>query len=389
MPDNVVPVRDTCSPLSEIALLFLKLGTTAFGGPAAHIAMMDEEVVRRRHWLTEQEFLDYLSAVNFIPGPNSTEMAIHIGHRRAGWPGLIVAGTCFIFPAAILVGILAWAYVRWGALPQAAGLLYGVKPVVIAVVLQALWKLGRSAVKTKWLAAVAVVAFAATAAGLNELLVLVCGGLLGLSVRWRRLRGQRTLLAAPAFKPAFSAAAVLAPVAAVGLWPIFLIFAKIGAVLFGSGYVLLAFLRADLVERYHWLTQQQLLDAVAVGQVTPGPVFTTATFVGYILHGPSGAVAATVGIFLPAFLFVAVSAPLMPRLRSSRTAGAILDGINVASLALMALVTWQLALAAFVDWFTLLLGIASAVALLRYRHINSAWLVLAAGALGIAKHGFF
>ena len=389
MPDNVVPVRDTRSPLSEIALLFLKLGTTAFGGPAAHIAMMDEEVVRRRHWLTEQEFLDYLSAVNFIPGPNSTEMAIHIGHRRAGWPGLIVAGTCFIFPAAILVGILAWAYVRWGAQPQAAGLLYGVKPVVIAVVLQALWKLGRSAVKTKWLAVVAVVAFAATAAGLNELLVLVFGGLLGLSVRWGPLHGQRTLLVAPAFKPAFSAAAVMASVAAVGLWPIFLIFAKIGSVLFGSGYVLLAFLRADLVERYHWLTQQQLLDAVAVGQVTPGPVFTTATFVGYILHGPSGAVAATVGIFLPAFLFVAVSAPLMPRLRSSRTAGAILDGINVASLALMALVTWQLALAAFVDWFTLLLGIASAVALLRYRHINSAWLVLAAGALGIAKHGFF
>jgi chromate transporter len=389
MPDNVVPVRDTRSPLPEIALLFLKLGTTAFGGPAAHIAMMDEEVVRRRHWLTEQEFLDYLSAVNFIPGPNSTEMAIHIGHRRAGWPGLIVAGTCFIVPAAILVGILAWAYVRWGALPQAEGLLYGVKPVVIAVVLQALWKLGCSAVKTKWLAVVGVVAFTATAAGLNELLVLVFGGLLGLAARLKDLRGQRTLLVAPALKPAFSAAAVIATGASVGLWPIFLIFAKIGSVLFGSGYVLLAFLRADLVERYHWLTQQQLLDAVAVGQVTPGPVFTTATFVGYILHGPSGALVATVGIFLPAFLFVAVSAPLMPRLRASRTAGAILDGINVASLALMAFVTWQLARTALVDWFTLLLGIVSAVALIRYRRLNSAWLVIAAGLLGIAKHGYF
>lgn len=388
MSDNVVPVRDTRSPLIEIALLFLKLGTTAFGGPAAHIAMMDEEVVRRRQWLTEQEFLDYLSAVNFIPGPNSTEMAIHIGHRRAGWPGLIVAGTCFIVPAAILVGILAWAYVRWGALPQAEGLLYGVKPVVIAVVLQALWKLGRSAVKTKWLAVVGVVAFAATAAGLNELLVLVFGGLLGLAPRLNRLRGQRTLLVPPALNPVFSAAAVMATGASVGLWPIFLIFAKIGSVLFGSGYVLLAFLRADLVERYHWLTQQQLLDAVAVGQVTPGPVFTTATFVGYILHGPSGAVAATVGIFLPAFLFVAVSAPLMPRLRASRTAGAILDGINVASLALMALVTWQLARTALVDWFTLLLGIVSTVALIRYRRLNSAWLVIAAGLLGIAKHGY-
>lgn len=389
MPDNVVPVCDTRSPLSEIALLFLKLGTTAFGGPAAHIAMMDEEVVRRRRWLTEQEFLDYLSAVNFIPGPNSTEMAIHIGHRRAGWPGLIVAGTCFIFPAAILVAILAWAYVRWGALPEAAGLLYGVKPVVIAVVLQALWKLGRSAVKTKWLGLVAVAAFAATAAGMNELLVLAFGGLLGLSVRWGRLRQQRSLLVAPAFKPAFSAAAVMATAASVGLWPIFLIFAKIGSVLFGSGYVLLAFLRADLVERYHWLTQQQLLDAIAVGQVTPGPVFTTATFVGYLLHGTSGALAATIGIFLPAFLFVAVSAPLLPRLRASRTAGGILDGINVASLALMALVTWQLAQAAFVDWFTWLLAVASLVVLIRYRRINSAWLVIAAGLLGIARHSIF
>jgi len=384
MSDNVVPVRETHSPLGEIALLFLKLGTTAFGGPAAHIAMMDEEVVRRRHWLTEQEFLDYLSAVNFIPGPNSTEMAIHIGHRRAGWPGLIVAGTCFIFPASILVGVLAWAYVRWGALPQAASLLYGVKPVVIAVVLQALWKLGRSAVKTAWLAVVAVLAIGLAAVGVDELLVLAIGGVLALATHLSGMRQRRALLAAPVFS---TGAAVMATGAAVGLWPIFLIFAKIGSVLFGSGYVLLAFLRADLVERYHWLTQQQLLDAVAVGQVTPGPVFTTATFVGYILHGPSGAVAATLGIFLPAFLFVAVSAPLLPRLRASHTAGAILDGINVASLALMALVTWQLARSAIVDWFTLLLGVASAVLLMRYRQLNSVWLVLAAGLLGIARHG--
>ena len=383
------PVADTPpTSLSEIALLFLKLGTTAFGGPAAHIAMMDEEVVRRRHWLSEQEFLDYLSAVNFIPGPNSTEMAIHIGHRRAGWPGLIVAGSCFIVPAAVLVGILAWAYVRWGALPQVEGLLYGVKPVVIAVVLQALWKLGRSAVKTIWLAAVAVAALALAAVGINELLVLAIGGLLGLAGVWNRLRGQRASLLVPGIKRALSAAAIAASVP-VGLWPIFLIFAKIGSVLFGSGYVLLAFLRADLVERYHWLTQQQLLDAVAVGQVTPGPVFTTATFIGYVLHGTPGAIAATLGIFLPAFVFVAISAPLLPKLRASRTAGAVLDGINVASLALMALVTWQLARAAFVDWFTLLLGIASAIALLRFRGLNSAWLVLAAAALGIAKHGLF
>lgn len=348
---------------------------------------MDEDVVRRRHWLSEQEFLDYLSAVNFIPGPNSTEMAIHIGHRRGGWPGLIVAGTCFIVPAAILVGILAWAYVRWGALPQAAALLYGVKPVVIAVVLQALWKLGRSAVKTKWLAVVAILSVALAAVGVNELLVLVIGGALGLAVCLKDLHRQRTLLWAPLLKPAISAGVVMATVTSVGLWPIFLIFAKIGSVLFGSGYVLLAFLRADLVVRYHWLTQQQLLDAVAVGQVTPGPVFTTATFVGYILHGPSGAIAATVGIFLPAFLFVALTAPLLPWLRASRTAGAILDGINVASLALMALVTWQLARAAFVDWFTLLLGLASAATLVRFPRVNSAWLVLGAGVLGMARRG--
>ncbi len=387
MSDSVAQVPDTRSPLPEIALLFLKLGTTAFGGPAAHVAIMDEDVVRRRHWLSEQEFLDYLSAVNFIPGPNSTEMAIHIGHRRGGWPGLIVAGTCFIVPAAILVGILAWAYVRWGALPQAAALLYGVKPVVIAVVLQALWKLGRSAVKTKWLAVVAILSVALAAVGVNELLVLVIGGALGLAVCLKDLHRQRTLLWAPLLKPAISAGVVMATVTSVGLWPIFLIFAKIGSVLFGSGYVLLAFLRADLVVRYHWLTQQQLLDAVAVGQVTPGPVFTTATFVGYILHGPSGAIAATVGIFLPAFLFVALTAPLLPWLRASRTAGAILDGINVASLALMALVTWQLARAAFVDWFTLLLGLASAATLVRFPRVNSAWLVLGAGVLGMARRG--
>jgi chromate transporter len=383
------PAADTATTsLSEIALLFLKLGTTAFGGPAAHIAMMDEEVVRRRRWLSEQEFLDYLSAVNFIPGPNSTEMAIHIGHRRAGWAGLMVAGACFILPAAILVGVLAWAYVRWGALPQAAGLLYGVKPVVIAVVLQALWKLGRSAVKTVWLMAVAIASLVLAAVGVNELLVLVIGGVLGLVAIWTRLRRQPALLFAPEVKPALSAAAITAVGASVGLWPIFLIFAKIGSVLFGSGYVLLAFLRADLVERYHRLTQQQLLDAVAVGQITPGPVFTTATFIGYVLHGTSGAIAATLGIFLPAFFFVSISAPLLPKLRASRTAAAILDGINVASLALMALVTWQLARAACVDWFTLLLGVASAVALIRYRGLNSAWLVLAAGVLGIAKCGF-
>ena len=377
------------TPLTELGLLFLKLGTLAFGGPAAHVAMMEEEVVRRRGWLTEQEFLDYLSATNFIPGPNSTEMAIHIGHRRAGWPGLIVAGTCFIVPAATIVALIGWAYVHFGKLPQAEGLLYGVKPVVIAVVFQALWKLGRSAVKTKWLVAVALLSLVLSVAGVNELLVLVFGGLLALGPRLKPSRvNRRNFMQWPAVELVFpGAATVIGTGASVGLWPIFLIFAKMGSVLFGSGYVLLAFLRADLVERHHWLTQQQLLDAVAVGQVTPGPVFTSATFVGYILRGPAGALVATLGIFLPAFLFVAASAPLLPRLRASRTVGIILDGVNVASLALMALVIWQLARSAVIDWFSLVLALGSAVLLVRYRQMNSAWLVIGSGMLGILKHG--
>ena len=296
----------------------------------------------------EQEFLDYLGATNFIPGPNSTEMAIHIGHRRGGWPGLIVAGTCFIVPAAIIVGIIAWAYVRYGSLPSAEALLYGVKPVVIAVVIQALWKLGRSAVKTPWLAVIAATSVAFIVLGMQELIVLAVGGTLAVApkLKWKHRSAGVFAFAGTQAALGTAAGAATIPAASVGLAPIFLIFAKIGSVLFGSGYVLLSFLRTDLVTRHHWLTERQLLDAVAVGQVTPGPVFTTATFVGYILHGPAGALAATVGIFLPAFLFVALSAPLMPRLRRSRIAGSILDGINVASLALMAVVTWQLGRAA-------------------------------------------
>jgi chromate transporter len=372
---------DGRTALRDLAVLFLKLGTTAFGGPAAHIAMMDEEVVRRRRWLSEQDFLDYLSATNFIPGPNSTEMAIHIGHSRAGWPGLIVAGTCFILPATIIVGFIAWLYVRFGELPQVAGLLYGIKPVVIAVVVQAIWRLGRSAVRTKWLAFIGASCVLLTLAGVHELFVLAIGGVVSLVIRWKELR----ISSAVALSGFLGGATASTTAPLIGLWPIFLVFVKIGSVLFGSGYVLLAFLRADLVVRYHWLTEKQLLDAVAVGQITPGPVFTTATFVGYLLHGSSGAVAATFGIFLPAFLFVALSAPMMPRFRSSRVAAAVLDGINVASLALMAMVTWQLMRTAVVDWITLSIALLSTFLLLRFRALNSAWLILAAGVLGVGK----
>ena len=372
--------------LWDIARLFLKLGTTAFGGPAAHIAMLQREVVERRGWLSQSEFLDHLGASNLVPGPTSTELVIHIGRRRGGWPGLLVAGACFILPAALLVGILAWAYVRYGKMPAVAGLLYGVKPVVIAVVLQALWKLGRSAVKSAWLAIVGLISLGLSVLGAGPLLVLAAGAALALAASVAQMRNSARVIAwanAKAVLPA--AAGVAATAVSAGLWPIFLIFAKIGAMVFGSGYVLLVFLRAELVERHPWLTQQQLLDAVAVGQVTPGPVFTTATFLGYLLHGTTGAIAATAGIFLPAFVLVAISAPLIPKIRASRTAGSVLDGVNVASLALMAVVTWQLARTAFVDWQTIALALLSAALLFRYPRLNSGWLVAGAGLLGVVR----
>jgi chromate transporter len=368
--------------LLDVAGLFLKLGLVGFGGPAAHVAMMEDEVVRRRRWLSRERFLDLVGATNLIPGPNSTELAIHLGHQRAGWPGLVVAGACFIAPAFAVVLACAWAYVRFGALPAATSLLYGVKPVIVAVVLQALWGLGRAATRTRAIAAVGLASLAAVAAGVHELVVLFVAGAVLAGARWATEgRPSRT---AHGLLPLLPLAAVPASLAVpFGLAPLFLFFLKVGSVLFGSGYVLLAFLRADLVERWGWLTEAQLLDAVAVGQVTPGPVFTTATFIGYVLGGAPGAVLSTVGIFLPAFVFVALSGPLVPRIRRSPVAGAFLDGVNVASIALMTLVTTQLARAAVVDIPTLLLALASAVMLIRFR-VNSAWLVLAAAAIGVA-----
>jgi chromate transporter len=382
--------------LGEIALLFLKLGTTAFGGPAAHIAMMEDEVVRRRRWLTAEEFLDYLSATNLIPGPNSTELAIHIGFARAGWPGLITAGACFIFPAALIVTALAWAYVRYGALPAAAGLLYGVKPVVIAVVLQALWRLAGTALKSRELILLGIAAILASAIGINELLILIASGVVIAVKRtmMNRARGDApsdpssltgllVLLRERLVAPRLMLGAAVTGTAPFGLLPLFGVFLKIGSVLFGSGYVLLAFLRTDLVERLHWLTERQLLDAVAVGQITPGPVFTTATFIGFVLGGGGGAAVATVGIFLPAFVFVALSGLVLPYLRRSPTARAVLDGVNVASLALMAVVTWQLGRAALIDPLTWSIALISAALLLRSR-LSSAWLVIGGGLLGMA-----
>jgi chromate transporter len=374
--------------LGELARLFLRLGATAFGGPAAHIAMMRDEVVHRRGWLTDERFLDLLGATNLIPGPNSTEMAIHVGWARRRWAGLLVAGVCFIVPAALLTGALAWAYVRFGTLPQATWLLWGVKPVILAIVVQALWKLAPTAAPNWGLRGVGAVATVAAVLGVHELIVLLGAGVLVATARGllvRRGPGQLSeILPAIPTLPAIAATAGTAA-AAVTLSGLFGVFVKIGSVLFGSGYVLLAFLRADLVHRLHWLTEGQLIDAVAAGQITPGPVFTTATFVGYVLAGPAGAVVATCGIFLPAFVFVAASGPLVPRLRASRLAAAFLDGVNVASLALMAVVTAELGRAAIVDLPTTLLGAVSALALLRFK-LNSTWVVLGGAAVGIASH---
>jgi len=368
--------------LRELAVLFVRLGTTAFGGPAAHISMMEEEVVRRRCWLSREEFLDMLGATNLIPGPNSTEMAIHVGHARAGMPGLIVAGSCFILPATVMTLGIAWIYVRFGALPRVSSFLYGVKPVITVIVLQALWRLGRTAIKSMALGVLTAAAVAASALGVHELMVLFGGGLLAMLANRRGAVG-RDLSAVLPWKlgtPMATAALAGAAAAPFSLTALFLFFLKVGSVLFGSGYVLLAFLRADLVERWHWLTNAQLLDAIAVGQFTPGPVFCSATFIGYLLGRTPGAVLATLGIFLPAFVFVSLSGLILPRLRRSKLAGAFLDGLNAASLALMAVVSWELARTALLDWRTLLMAAGATIGLVL--RINSAWLVLGGGLAG-------
>ena len=383
---------DRRTRLRELAMLFLRLGTVAFGGPAAHIAMMEDEVVRRRQWVSHEAFLDMLGACNLIPGPNSTEMAIHIGHRRAGFVGLAVAGTCFVVPAVAITIAVAWAYVHFGSMPQVAGALYGIKPVIIAVVVQALWRLWPSAARTRRLILLTLTATAAALLGLNEIAILFATGLIAIALHFVDNRAQprdgvavgavATITAMPA-TTAVTRATALAGVAIApfSLGTMFLLFVKIGAVLFGSGYVLIAFLQADFVDRLHWLTRGQLLDAVAVGQFTPGPVFCTATFIGYLLGSSTGAIVATIGIFLPAFVFVAISGPLLPRLRRSPIAGAFLDGVNAASLALMIAVTWDLGREAIIDLTTVVLAGLGAIGLIRFR-LNSAWLVLAGGLIG-------
>ena len=376
--------------IGQLLGLFLKLGVTAFGGPAAHIAMMEDEVVTRRGWMTRERFLDLIGATNLIPGPNSTEMAIHIGFVRAGIVGLVVAGISFILPAALITLGCAWAYDRFQTVPQAEALLYGIKPAVIAVILSAVWRLGKTAAKGPFLIVVGFVVMLLVLFGINEIMALLGGGIVGILWQLGSRLGKGKMLLGFAWLPSGNLAlsVTAASSSPVTLASLGLFFLKIGCVLFGSGYVLIAFLQGGLVEQYQWLTQQQLLDAVAIGQFTPGPVLTTATFIGYVLAGPLGALVATLGIFGPSFLFVLATNPLIPRLRQSAVAGAFLDAVNASAIGLMAAVTVELARhtlinweAKQIDWGAGLIALVSAAVLFRYK-VNAARLVLGGAVIG-------
>jgi len=365
----------------EVLAAFLKLGLTAFGGPAAHISMFREQFVRRRRWLTDEAFLDLLGATNLIPGPNSTELATHIGFVRAGWPGLVAGALGFTLPATALVLGLSWLYVVYGSTPQAGWLLYGVKPVMIAIILQALWELGRTALRVSAAFILSAACLGLYFLGVNEVLLLFAGGAVMMLIKNRHWLLNSRPPTAMAALPLLTG--IAAAPAAFSLWTMFLTFLKIGAVLYGSGYVLVAFLRADFVERLGWITEAQLLDAIAIGQLTPGPLFTSATFIGYLLGGVPAALIATLGIFLPAYIFVALSRPIIPRLRQSPWAGAVLDGVIVASLALMAAVTMQLGRASIIDVPTSIIFAAAAVLLMRFR-AETTWLILGGAVAGLA-----
>jgi chromate transporter len=392
---HIVP-SDT-NKLAEVSSLFLRLGFTAFGGPAAHIAMMRTEVVQRRQWISDERFLDLLSVVNLIPGPNSTELAIYLSYLRAGWPGLLVGGVCFIGPAMLIVLAFAWLYVRYGSLPQTTWLLYGIKPVVIAIIAQALWGLCRTVMKSVWPIALAVLVFLLYLLGINVLLLLLGGGLLFGVVRWLQSRQKGAVLSiglpfsligvagtARMFTVIEPLTNITLAAIPVSLPILFLTFLKIGAVLYGSGYVLLAFLHTDFVSSLGWLTDRQLLDAISVGQFTPGPVFTTATFIGYLVAGWQGALLATLAIFLPSFAFIPLIHPLATRLRSSPWTSALLDGVNIAALALMAGVLFQLGQSALIDVLTWAIALVSLGILLRFK-INSAWLIAAGAGVGFLR----
>jgi chromate transporter len=386
------------SAFAEVFWLFLRLGLTAFGGPAAHIAMMHEEVVRRRQWVSEERFVDLVGVTNLIPGPSSTELAIYLGYLRAGWPGLIVAGVCFIGPAMLIVLALAWAYVMYGALPQTGWLFSGIQPVVVAIIAQAIYKLGRTVFRGPIAVSISLVVLIGYFLGINVLLLLFGGatlyGLLRLLILRLRDGSSVSSIAFPLLLADLSASlgsplsrlrsGVIATAAPVSLGLVFLTFLKLGSVVYGSGYTLLAFLRADLVQQLHWLTDKQLLDAVSIGQFTPGPVFTTATFIGYLIGGWKAALLATLAMFLPSFVLIALIHPIASRLRQARWTSTLLDGVNAAALALMTGVLVQLGQQALRDVFTWMIAVLAFAILLRFQW-NSVWLILAGALVGLLR----
>jgi len=366
----------------EILRFFLRLGLTAFGGPAAHIGLMERDAVERRGWLTREQFLDLVGACNLLPGPGSTQVAMALGYSQGGWPGLLIAGACFIVPAALMTLALAWSYVHFSGLPRVQGLLYGAKPVMEAIIAQAIWNLGRRAFRSIELALVGVACLVAATMNSAPILILLSAGILTLTAD--RIRSQRATASGCALLPLSAAPGAAA--AAPALAQVAIVFLKLGVVVFGSGYVLLAFLKTDLIDRLHWLTESQLIDAVTAGQVTPGPVFATATFLGYLLHGFAGAAVATVAIFLPSFFMAGLVGAFAHRIRRSRPAAAFLNGVNAAAVALMASVAWSLGRATLVDAWTWAMGLVSAVLLVGFR-VNATWLILAGAALGLLLRG--
>lgn len=363
--------------LLEIAKLFFKLGSIAFGGPAAHIAMMEDEVVKKRKWMTQEHFLDLVGATNLIPGPNSTEMTMHCGHERAGWKGLVVAGFCFIFPAVVITSFFAWLYQEYGQLPKVEPFIYGIKPAVIAIIAMAAFRLGKKAIKTTELIILGALTLVASLLGVNEIIALFGSGLLGLGIYFfkKNTGNLKSFVPLILFQ--------VADLSKIGVFKILLTFLKVGAILYGSGYVLFAFLDSELVAN-GWLTRQALIDAVAIGQITPGPVLSTATFIGWQINGITGAIAATLGIFLPSFLFVLLLNPLIPKMRKSNIIGAILDAVNVAAVALIIAVSIQMAKDTLTDWRTIVIAIASLMVVFVFKKLNSAFIVLGGAIIGYA-----
>ncbi|MFA6058232.1 MAG: chromate efflux transporter [Taibaiella sp.] len=373
----------TRKELTEVAKVFFRLGCIGFGGPAVHIAMMEEEIVRKRKWLSPEHFLDLVGATNLIPGPNSTEMTMHCGHERAGWKGLVVAGLCFILPAVIITGVFAWAYQQYGKLPAVEPFLYGIKPAIIAVIVSLMIRMGRKALKSVELGIIGILAATLALMGFNDIAILFGGGALSVLLYLARNRSGTinsvlpfVLLQAVPFSGNTSG------------WKLFWIFLKIGAILYGSGYVLFAFLDTELVST-GLLSKQELIDAIAVGQFTPGPVFSSATFIGWQIAGLPGAVAATIGIFLPSFLFVALLNPLIPKLRQSKLMSVFLDAVNIISVALILVVCIEMGHASITNWQTIVIAIIGFAVAVIFPKLNSAFLVLGGALAGYLLHLLF